>query len=312
MPPTPSLGSGTLRAASRALGWALNPHGATSDSELRQAVSGRVVMVTGSSFGIGEASARRLAAAGADVLLVARSRDKLETVRAEIADRGGTAYVYPTDLADPDAVGALAASVLEDHGHVDVLVSNAGKSIRRSIHLSYDRFHDFERTIAVNYLGPVKLLLGLLPSMRARGRGHIVNVSTLGVRLPPAPRWAAYQSSKAAFDTFLRSVAVEAAEDGVTTSTIYMGLVHTRMSAPTGGLRTMPGMTPDEAAGLVCKAIVDRPGVISPWWAGPIEASFALARRPWELANGLNYRASRDTKAALMTARGEGPPPDPR
>jgi NAD(P)-dependent dehydrogenase (short-subunit alcohol dehydrogenase family) len=304
-----NVASGPLRAASRALGWAVNPHGATSQQKLHEAVSGRVVLITGASYGIGEATARRVAAAGATVLLVARSRDKLEALTADIVQSGGTAHVYPTDLADAEAVGALAATVLERHDHVDVLVNNAGKSIRRSIGLSYDRFHDFQRTIAINYLGPVRLLLGLLPAMRTRRAGHIVNVSTLGVRLPPAPRWAAYQASKAAFDVFLRSVAVEVADDGVTTSTVYMGLVHTRMSAPTGGLRTMPGLTPDDAAGLVCKAIVERPRVISPWWVGPMEASFALARRPWEVANALNYRAGRDTKAALSAAGAEPRPP---
>jgi NAD(P)-dependent dehydrogenase (short-subunit alcohol dehydrogenase family) len=200
-------------------------------------------------------------------------------------------------------VDALAERVLEDHGHVDVLVNNAGKSIRRSIELSYERFHDFQRTIDVNYLGPVRLLLAFLPSMRARGEGHIVNVSTLGVRVPPAPRWAAYQASKAAFDVFFRTVAVEAAADGVTTTSIYMGLVRTRMSAPTPVFRYVPGMSAEQAAELVCKAIVDRPKVISPWWVGAAEAGFALTRRPWEIATGLWSRQSKDTKAAVSSAR---------
>jgi NAD(P)-dependent dehydrogenase (short-subunit alcohol dehydrogenase family) len=294
-----------LLVASRALGWFVNPRGSVSERKLREAVSGKVVLVTGASYGIGEATARRLASAGATVLVVARSREKLESLCAEIRQRGGDAYAYPTDLADPDSVDALAAQVLERHGQVDVIVNNAGKSIRRSIELSYERFHDFQRTIDVNYLGPVKLLLALLPSMRERGQGHIVNVSTVGVRIPPAPYWAAYQASKSAFDVFLRTVAVEAAADGVTTTSVYMVLVHTRMSAPTPVFRYVPGLTPEEAAGLVCKAIVERPKVISPWWAGAAEAGFALTRRPWELASGFLARRTSDTKAAVSSTQAE-------
>jgi NAD(P)-dependent dehydrogenase (short-subunit alcohol dehydrogenase family) len=295
-----------LVGASRALGWFVNPRSRVSEPKLEKAVSGKVVLVTGASYGIGEAAARRLASAGATVLVVARSEDRLETMCADISRQGGTAHAYPADLSDPASVDALAAEVLARHGHVDVIVNNAGKSIRRSIELSYERFHDFQRTIGVNYLGPVKLLLALLPSMRERGEGHIVNVSTLGVRMPPAPRWGAYQASKAAFDIFLRTVAVEAEADGVATTSIYMPLVHTRMSAPTPLFRYVPGLTPEEAAGLVCKAIVERPRVISPWWAGPAEAGFALTRRPWELASGFWSRRTRDTKAAVSGAEHAG------
>jgi len=242
-----------LRAASHVASRLVNPGGHPSSKALRAAVDGKVVLVTGASYGIGEATARKLAAAGATVLLVARSGDRLDELQQQITKAGGSAYVYPTDLSDPESVDALAAKVLERHGSIDVLVNNAGKSIRRSIELSYDRFHDFERTIGVNYLGPVKLVLALLPSMRARGQGHIVNVSTSGVRMPPAPRWSAYVASKGAFDVFIRTVAVEVARDGVTVSSVYMPLVHTRMSAPTGTLRYVPGLSADEAADLVCK-----------------------------------------------------------
>jgi NAD(P)-dependent dehydrogenase (short-subunit alcohol dehydrogenase family) len=294
-----------FHAASQALGWFVNPHGGVGEQELHEAVSGKVVLVTGASYCIGEATTRRLTAAGATVLLVARSEDRLSELAAEIALSGGHAYSYPTDLSDLDGVDVLAERVLEHHGHVDVIVNNAGKSIRRSIELSYERFHDFRRTIDVNYLGPVKLLLALVPSMRERGEGHIVNVSTLGVRVPPAPRWAAYQASKAAFDVFFRTLGVEATADGVTTTSIYMGLVRTRMSAPTPVFRYVPGMSPEQAAGLVCKAIVDRPKVISPWWAGAAEAGFALSRRPWELATGFWSRQSGDTKAAASGVRSD-------
>jgi NAD(P)-dependent dehydrogenase (short-subunit alcohol dehydrogenase family) len=287
-----------LRAALRVLSGLVDARGGPSARALRDAVADKVVLVTGASYGIGEATARRLGAAGATVLLVARSRERLERVAADIAERGGTAYVHPTDLADPDAVAALAATVLERHGHVDVLVNNAGKSIRRSIELSYDRFHDFQRTIDVNYLGPVRLLLALLPVMRERGSGHIVNISTVGTRLPPAPRWAAYQASKTAFDVWFRSVALEARPDGVTTTSIYMALVHTRMSAPTPIFRYLPGLQPDEAAELVARAIVDRPKTIAPWWLAPAEFAMHAARGPLEGLLGVVYRLTTDTASA--------------
>jgi len=290
----------SLKAASTLI----NPTGAPAEGKLHEAVAGRVVMVTGASYGIGEATARKLGAAGATVVLVARSADRLEDLRTEIERAGGEACVHAADLADPDAVAVLAAQVLDEHGHVDVLVNNAGKSIRRSIAMSYDRFHDFERTIAINYLGPVKLLLALLPSMRERKQGHIVNVSTIGVRLPPAPRWAAYQASKTAFDVALRSAALEMRDDGVTATSIYMPLVLTRMSAPTATLRNVPGLRPDQAADLVCKAIVERPSEISPWWTGPVAAGIALSRWPWEAAMRRGFRAGDDTSSAP----GEGAP----
>jgi NAD(P)-dependent dehydrogenase (short-subunit alcohol dehydrogenase family) len=301
-----------LAAASRVAGWLINPHGTVSDRRLRATVEGKVVLVTGASHGIGEATARKLGRAGATVLLVARSEERLGDLQAWIGEHGGTAFVHPADLADPASVEALTVAVLERHGHVDVLVNNAGKSIRRSVELSYERFHDYERTIDINYLGPVRLLLGLLPSMRERGEGHIVNVSTIGVRVPPGPRWGAYQASKTAFDVFLRSAALEARSDGVSMTSIYMALVHTRMSAPTPIFRYVPGLQPDEAADVVCKAIVDRPADITPWWVSVAEVGFAVSRRPWDVAASLAYRLTRDTAPAVAdreaaSARSEGP-----
>lgn len=268
--------------------------GRASLARVRGAVGDRTVLVTGSSFGIGEASARRFAAAGARVLLVARTEPRLREVAEEITAAGGLAWFYPTDLSDGAAVDALVEKVLGEHGSVDVLVNNAGKSIRRSVALSYDRPQDFTRTIDINYLGPVRLTLGLLPSMRERGSGHVVNVSTLGVHgLPPAPRWGAYQASKAAFDVWSRSMAAEVRGDGVTLTTIYMGLVHTRMSAPTASFRAMPGHSPDEAAALVCDAVVHRPRVIAPWWAGPAATFAPLLSGTIHRALSLAFREDR-------------------
>jgi acyl-CoA synthetase (AMP-forming)/AMP-acid ligase II/NAD(P)-dependent dehydrogenase (short-subunit alcohol dehydrogenase family) len=260
--------------------------------DLAAAMRGKIVVVTGASFGIGEASARQLAGAGATVLLLARSAEKLEALAAELRAGGGAAFAYPVDLADGAAVSAVAARALAEHGHVDVVVSNAGKSIRRSLAHSYGRMRDFRRTIEVNYLGPVQLLLALLPSMRARRAGHIVNVSTLGVRVPPSPRWGAYQASKAAFDTWLRSVTPELRADGVTVSSIYMGLVHTRMSAPTAWLRRMPGLTPEQAGALVCRAVATRPRDLGPWWMVPAGVVAEAARGPVEALLAASFRAS--------------------
>ncbi|MGX1809636.1 SDR family NAD(P)-dependent oxidoreductase [Nocardia sp. NPDC055321] len=245
--------------------------------ELREAVSGRVLLVTGASHGIGKAAAKKLAAAGGIVLLVARTLEDLEVVAAEIRADGGVAHIYRADLTDMAAVEELGAAVLAEHGRVDVVINNAGKSIRRSLDESYDRFHDFTRTMDINYLGPVRLLLTLLPSMRERRTGHIVNISTWGLRMPPAPRWAAYGASKGAFDIWLRTVATEIAVDNVTTTSVYMPLVHTRMSAPSD-FSGVPGLTAAEAADLVCHAVVSRPHEITPWWTGPVQAWTDLRR----------------------------------
>ncbi|MGW5548744.1 SDR family NAD(P)-dependent oxidoreductase [Nocardia beijingensis] len=255
----------------------LYPTSRPREQALRAAVGGKIVLVTGASHGIGKASARKLAAAGATVALVARSGHELQRLAAEITTAGGVAHTYPTDLTDMDAVERLGRRLLGEHGHLDVVINNAGKSIRRPIDESYDRFHDFTRTIDVNYLGPVRLLLTLLPAMRARGQGHLVNVSTWGVRMPPAPRWAAYGASKSAFDVWLRSVAAEVSGDGVTATSIYLPLVHTRMSAPTDFSR-VPGLTVAEAADLVCHAVTAKPREIAPWWSAPVQAWTDLTR----------------------------------
>ncbi|WP_354698979.1 hypothetical protein DSM112329_04678 [Paraconexibacter sp. AEG42_29] len=232
---------------------------------LRQAVAGQVVLITGASSGIGAATARRVATAGGTVLLVARSVGSLQALRDEIQDAGGRAHVHPADLRDLEQVDRLVAEVLAQHGRVDVIVSCAGLSIRRWVSQSYDRFHDIERSNAVNVLGPSRLILGLLPSMRERGSGHIVNVSTVGANLPGV-QWSAYVSSKTGFDNWLRGVSPEIRADGVTTSTIYMMLVRTAMLGESRSWRYLPGMSADEAAGMVARSIVERPRVIGAWW----------------------------------------------
>lgn len=283
------------RLIDRAAGWLVNPRASVGERELREAVEGRVILVTGASSGIGEAAARRLGGAGAHVILAARSADRLEAVAADIEAAGGSAHPMPTDLYDSDQAAALAARALERFGHVDVLVSNAGKSINRSIAASTERFHDFRRTIDLNYLAPVQLVLGLLPSMRERGEGHIVNMSTVGVLLPVPVGWAAYLASKSAFDVFLRSAAIELAADGIETTSIYMTLVHTPMSEPNRGslFRLVPGFTPAEAADLVCDAVVHRPERIAPWWGTPSVVASHAARGVIDGAQRQVFRTGR-------------------
>lgn len=259
----------------------VNPERHVSDAALHTALAGRTVLVTGASHGIGRATAQRLAAADAEVLMVARSGDVLN----ELAnDLGPGAHAIACDLADASERDGLLVRLQERPRPVEFVVSNAGRSIRRSVADSHDRFHDIERAIAINYLAPVALLLGLLPGMRARGSGHIVNVSTIGVLLPPAPRWSAYLSSKAAFDSWLRSAATEIADDGVTVSSVYMTLVHTRMSAPTSDFDNVPGLTPVQAADVVCHSLVERPVSVAPWWGNVAGAVADLARGPSDAA----------------------------
>jgi acyl-CoA synthetase (AMP-forming)/AMP-acid ligase II/short-subunit dehydrogenase len=261
-----------------------------SDRRLRPAVEHKTVLITGASSGVGEATARRLAAGGATVLLVARRVGELERVRDEIAAAGGAAHVHPCDLGDTAQVERLVSEVLAQHGHIDVLVSNAGISIRRWISQSYGRFDDIERTIHVNYLGPVRLVLGLLESMRERGGGQIVNVGTVGVNFPPL-RWSAYIASKAAFETWLSGVAPEVRADGVATTSIQLQLVRSPMLGPFRIWNYLPGMSTDEAAGIVARAIVERPRTISPLWGRATGAATAFARAPIEAALSRSIRA---------------------
>ncbi|MCZ4498747.1 MAG: hypothetical protein JWQ74_1300 [Marmoricola sp.] len=225
--------------------------------DLPSPLAGRRVLVTGASSGVGEATALAVAARGASVLLVARRADELQRVQADIETAGGAATCYPCDLTDAGSVDALVAAVLAD-GPVDMLVNNAGRSIRRSLEYSYDRMHDFERTMAVNYFGPVRLTLGLLPAMRAQRFGQVVNVVTWGVQIK-APRFAAYIASKTALDTFARIAGREAYGDNVTFTNLRLSLVRTGMIAATDAYERAPAKSPEQAAALVVRALEDRP-----------------------------------------------------
>jgi NAD(P)-dependent dehydrogenase (short-subunit alcohol dehydrogenase family) len=292
----------TLNAALNKAGDRLaNPARVSDPDKLRGAVSGKTVLITGASYGIGEATARSLAAAGATVLVVARSEERLCDLAASINAGGGRAFAYPADLTDESAVTTLTKQITEQHDALDIVVSNAGKSLRRSLHHQYDRPHDFQRTIDINYMGPVRLLLGLLPAMRENGSGHIVNVSSVGVRVVPGPQWGAYQASKGAFDRWLRSVAPELHADGVDVTSVYFALVRTRMIAPTPILGRLPGLSPDQAADAIAKAVIERPRTNEPPWVLPAELASVLLAGPADYAARLWHRrffAASDTDEA--------------
>ena len=273
---------------------------------LARAVQGRRVLITGASSGIGRAAALKLGAAGAHVLLVARSAQRLEHLRAAIEKAGGVAHAYPADLASVESCDLLTKRVLEEHGGVDVLVNNAGRSIRRSLDLAYERFHDYERTMQLNYFGALKLTLRFLPGMRARRDGHIVNVSSIGVQLGE-PRFSAYVASKAALDAFSRSASGELMGDGVTITTVYMPLVRTPMSAPTQLYDLMPELTAAQAAEMICNAIVRRPRKVAMPGSVLSEAAYLVAPRLVDASMNVLYRltqpASADASARASLGR---------
>ena len=226
--------------------------------KLSDAVEGKTTLITGGSSGIGEAAAKKIAEAGGTVVLVARTRENLEKVADEINGNGGTAFVYPCDLSDTDAIAVMADQVLADLGGVDILINNAGRSIRRSLALSYDRIHDYQRTMQLNYLGAVQLILKFIPGMRERGFGQIVNVSSVGVQTR-APRFGAYIASKAALDSLCDALQAETVNDDVRFTTVHMALVRTPMISPTTMYDKFPALSPDQAAGVITDAIVHRP-----------------------------------------------------
>jgi NAD(P)-dependent dehydrogenase (short-subunit alcohol dehydrogenase family) len=267
------------------------------DRSFEGAVNGRTVVITGASSGIGRAAAIKIAAAGGIPILVARTQEKLDEAKAEIEATGGTAYVYSCDLSDFDAIEALVEQMLADHPRIDMLVNNAGRSIRRSVALSYDRFHDYERTVRLNYLSPVKLMLGLLPHMRDQGGGHIVNVSSIGVQTSP-PRFSAYVGSKAALDAFTRVTSSETIGDNVTFTTIHMPLVRTPMIAPTKMYDSFPTITPEEAADMVCEAIRAKPKQINTRLGTFGEVAYALAPKAVDQILHLAYRVFPESTAA--------------
>lgn len=252
-------------------------------------MSSKTIVITGASSGIGEAAAKALARQGAHVCLVARRKEELARVKSDIESEGGHASAYAADLSDPAAIDACCKAILDDHERLDVLINNAGRSIRRPIRESLDRFHDYERTMQLNYFGAVRMTLKLLPRFYKQRKGHIINVSSLSA-LVPTPYFSAYVASKCALDGFSRSIAAELVGHGITVTTINFPLVKTPMTAPTKIYRYLPQMNVEIAAQWIVDAVKNKPmrktnlfgntfGVITAALPGPTAKSFGLLFR---------------------------------
>ncbi|WP_067440961.1 SDR family NAD(P)-dependent oxidoreductase [Nocardioides jensenii] len=261
-------------------------------------VAGRVVLVTGASSGIGAGVVRDLVGRGGTVVAVARRAELLEDLVTSTRGGPGRVEAHACDLTRADDVDRLVTNVRDSVGRVDVLVNNAGRSIRRSIAVSHDRAHDFERTMAINYLGAVRLTLGLVPTMLAQGEGHVVNVVTAGVQLR-SPLFSAYIASKSALDAFGRIMAREMRDQGVTVTNVRLPLVRTDMIAPTDEFATAPALSVDQAAERVRRAIECRPIAVNELHATAFELLSVLAPG---LADRMSHWASRgltESRAAM-------------
>ena len=267
------------------------------DHSLEGNVKGKTVLITGASSGIGKTSALRLAEAGAHVLLVARSEEKLVETAREITASGGISTTYIADVSLMEECDRLVRDVLDEHGHLDILINNAGRSIRRSLELSFDRFHDFERTMQINYFGAIRLIMGFGPAMLARNGGHIINMSSISA-LTPSPRFSAYVASKSALDAWTRAAAVEWSDRNVRFTTINMPLVRTPMIEATDVYRHMPVLSPDEAGDMVVDAIIHKPKRIATPMGIYLQVMTAVAPRFSEVVMNIVFRMFRDSAAA--------------
>ncbi|MDT5350391.1 MAG: hypothetical protein QOH91_3678 [Mycobacterium sp.] len=227
-------------------------------------LDGKRVLLTGASSGIGEAGAEEFARHGATVVVVARRRDLLDAVADRITTAGGNAMSMPCDLSDLDAIDALVADVENRIGGVDILINNAGRSIRRPLSESLERWHDVERTMVLNYYSPLRLIRGLAPGMLERGDGHIINVATWGVLSEASPLFSVYNASKAALSAVSRIIETEWGRKGVHSTTLYYPLVATPMIAPTKAYEGKPALTSREAAEWMITAARTRPVQIAP------------------------------------------------
>jgi len=273
------------------------------DRTLKGKVRNKVVVITGGSSGIGLATATKVSAAGAITVIVARGEEELFKARDAMKAAGGKVFAYTADLADMADCDRLVKQILDEHGQVDILVNNAGRSIRRSIELSYDRFHDFERTMQLNYFGSLRLIMGFMPKMTERRRGHIINISSIGV-LANSPRFSAYVASKAALDAFSRCAQGELSGKGICFTTINMPLVKTPMIAPTRMYDSMPTLTPDEAADLLVKAIIEKPSRIATRLGIFSALLNAVAPKAYEVVMNTAFELFPDSAAAKGDGKG--------
>ena len=276
------------------------------DRTLKGQVKGKVVLVTGGSSGIGKAVARKLAEAGAVTVIVARDPEKLAETKREFEADGLQLIAYSADIADYDECDDFVRQVTEEYGGVDILINNAGRSIRRAIENSFDRFHDFERCMQLNYFAAVRLAMGFLPGMIAKKKGHIINISSIGV-LTNAPRFSAYVASKSALEAFSRCAASEFADRGIDFTSINMPLVRTPMIAPTKLYQNVPTLSPEEAADLVVEAIVHKPVRIATRLGIFGQVIHAFSPKVAQIIMNTSFRMFPDSSASAGKKEGEVP-----
>lgn len=265
-----------------------------NQQKLKSRMKGKTILITGASSGIGEQIAYLLAEVDAHLILIARREEKLLSMKKDIEKNAARVSVFRADLRNEQEMEALLSFIHQCPGGLDVVVSNAGLSINRSIPHSLDRYHDFTRTMAINYFAPVQLLLSVIPLLK-RNNGQIINVSTVNALLLPIPYWAAYQASKSAFDTWLRSAAAELNAVGITTTSIYLPLVKTPMIMPTAAYEKMPAMCPTHVAKIICKSMYTKRRTYKPWWLLFGQLGSTLFRHIWE-----------DVMPKILRNRGEG------
>ncbi len=261
----------------------LFPPAPFDEKKLAEALKGKTVLITGASFGIGESLAFKLSKTGANLILVARTAEKLEEIKNKIESENTNSKItiLPTDLTNEEQVENLLDELEKLPNGIDIFISNAGKSIRRPLFESLERFHDFQRTMNLNYFAPVKLSLGLIPALQ-KNRGQIINISAVNVLLIPAPFWSAYQASKTAFDQWFRCAAPELEAANISTTSVYLPLVRTRMIEPTAEYKNAPAMSPEHVAKIVCRAICTRRKIFKPWWLIFGQIGSVIFRRPSE------------------------------
>jgi NAD(P)-dependent dehydrogenase (short-subunit alcohol dehydrogenase family) len=267
------------------------------DRSLKGTVRGKVVLVTGGSSGIGLAAAHKFADAGAITVICGRDQDKLDEACKEAKAKGYEFVAYAVDIADMADCDRFTRLLVENHGGVDFLINNAGRSIRRAIEGSYDRFHDFERTMQLNYFGSLRVTMGLLPGMVAKRKGHVVNISSIGV-LTNAPRFSAYVASKAALDAWTRCASSEFADQGISFTTINMPLVRTPMIAPTQIYKNVPTLAPEEAADMIAQACIFKPVRVATRLGITGQILHALLPRVAQIAMNTSFRMFPDSSAA--------------
>ncbi|MDW7674683.1 MAG: SDR family NAD(P)-dependent oxidoreductase [Bacillota bacterium] len=250
--------------------------------KLKSKITGKTVLITGASSGIGEQLAYQLASFDVHLVLVARTEAKLMTMKNKIEKEGAKVSIFQADLRNEEELEGLLEFLHHIPNGLDIIVSNAGISIRRSICDSLDRYHDFTRTMAINYFAPVKLLLSIIPLLK-QSKGQVINISTVNTLLIPVPYWAAYQASKSAFDTWFRSVAPELNAMGIATTSIYLPLVKTPMIMPTAAYQNMPAMCPSLVAQIICKSMYTRRHKYMPWWLLFGQLASTFFRGIWEV-----------------------------